>query len=593
MASDVIPAPAASALPGPSARSWFAVALVALYWAAYALLDWIELPIFAHFLSRVASSFILLVAFLAWWLRRRQLSMRERWRAVAVAVAGCVVARLLLDASLDGPGLILMGVPILITAWALWWAWAQHREARVRIRGWYALSCLVWGSFTLIRMNGFDGNLNSDLHWRWSRTAEELYLAERAGRAAQALPPSPRPAAPSAPAPPGSDWPGFRGAQRDSAVSGLAIADGWDHDPPRQLWRQRVGAAWSSMAIVDGRLYTQEQRGEDEAIVCLDAQTGQEIWVHSDRVRFWDSQSGLGPRATPTVDAGRVYALGGTGLLNCLDAGSGAVQWSRDLMRDAGAHVPQWGCASSPLVLGNVVIAFAGGPGPGTLLGYDAATGKPAWQAPAGRGGYGSAQLAVLCGVPQALFFSDGGLYSCDPGTGQALWRFEANGPGSPRAVQPLALAGDQVLIASQMDVGAVLLDVAHAGSGWTATPHWRTHALSPFFNNFVVHRGFAYGFDGGILCCADLQTGRRRWKEGRYDYGQIMLLADAGLLLVLGEGGEAVLVPADPDHHAERGRFQALTGKTWNHPAIAHGRLYVRNAEEMACYQLAPPAGH
>jgi outer membrane protein assembly factor BamB len=134
------------------------------------------------------------------------------------------------------------------------------------------------------------------------------------------------------------------------------------------------------------------------------------------------------------------------------------------------------------------------------------------------------------------------------------------------------------------------LLEVKRDGGAWSVTQRWASQRLKPSFNDFVVHDGFIYGFDNNVFCCLDLQTGKRRWKEGRYDHGQVLLLAEPGLLLVVSERGEAVLLAARPDRHEELGRFQAVEGKTWNHPVLAHGRLYVRNATEIACYELAPP---
>jgi hypothetical protein len=176
-----------------------------------------------------------------------------------------------------------------------------------------------------------------------------------------------------------------------------------------------------------------------------------------------------------------------------------------------------------------------------------------------------------------------------DPATGAVLWEHAVPVPPSaPRSIQPHAIGSAQVLIASETDLGTALLDVTRDGSTWSATQRWASMNLKPSFNDFIVHNGHIYGFDGSIFCCVDLATGQRRWKDGRYGHGQALLLADQGLLLVASETGDAVLLAADPERHRELGRFHAIDGKTWNHPVLAHGRLYVRNAEEMACYELA-----
>jgi outer membrane protein assembly factor BamB len=335
-----------------------------------------------------------------------------------------------------------------------------------------------------------------------------------------------------------------------------------------------------------------------EAVVCLDARTGAEIWSHQDAARFEDGQAGPGPRATPTFAGGRVYALGATGILNCLDAATGARKWSRNIAADAGAKAPLWGFSSSPLVVGSVVVVFAGGDGSKSLLAYHAESGDPAWTAPAGTHSYSSPHSATLDGEEQVLFFGDRGLVSVNPASGAVLWQGSVPGSGMPRSLQPWVGGKGQVLLGSGSDFGAALLEVRRDGKGWSVTERWTSRRLKPSFNDFVVHDGFVYGFDNNVFCCLDLQTGQRRWKEGRYDHGQVLLLAEQGLLLVVSEMGEAILLAARPDRHEELGRFQAINGhqadheKTWNHPVVAHGRLYVRNATEIACYELPPPKG-
>jgi outer membrane protein assembly factor BamB len=370
-------------------------------------------------------------------------------------------------------------------------------------------------------------------------------------------------------------------------VRGATVATDWAAHPPKELWRRRVGPAWSSTALVGGRLFTQEQRGERESVVCYDAATGREVWAHEDDGRFWESVAGAGPRATPTVAGGRVFAFGATGRLNCLHAATGWPYWSHDITADASAKVPQWGLCSSPLVVGGLVIVYAGGKAQKSLLAYHVESGELAWAADAGQSSYSSPQLATLAGTPQVLMFSDRGLTAVDPAAGSIFWEHAIPIPGAPRSVQPQAVGAAQVIIASETDLGTALIDVTRDGSTWSASQRWATKNLKPSFNDSVVHAGHIYGFDGAIFSCVDLETGKRRWKDGRYGHGQAVLLAEQGLLLVMSETGEVLLLAADPEQHHELGRFRAINGKTWNHPAVANGRLYVRNAEEMACYEL------
>lgn len=422
------------------------------------------------------------------------------------------------------------------------------------------------------------------MHWRWTPSAEDLYRAERERRQAEAS----VPVSAAELTVQSGDWPGFRGPQRDSVVRGLSIDTDWKA-APRKLWRQRVGPGWSSMAVVGNRLFTQEQRDDSEAVVCLDAATGREVWVHSDAARFTDDQAGPGPRATPTFADGRLYALGGTGILNCLDAGTGERMWSHDLVAEMDAHKPIWGFSSSPLIVQGLVVLFAEGEGGQTLLAYDAQSGKLAWTADAGKAGYSSPQRMSVDGMEQILFLGVSGLIGVDPPSGKVLWQLGLPNAGLFRPLQPHSFGDGRILIASESD-GVIFVNVQRDGEGWTVARSRTSRSLKPSFNDFVVHDGCIYGFDGSIFCCVDAETGQRRWKEGRYEHGQVLLLEKQSLLLVVSEKGEVILLKANPQEHEEIGRFKAIEGKTWNHPVIAHGRLYVRNGEEMACYQLAGP---
>jgi outer membrane protein assembly factor BamB len=387
------------------------------------------------------------------------------------------------------------------------------------------------------------------------------------------------------------DWPEFRGPNRDGVIAGVHVPTDWGTAPPRPLWRQRVGPAWSSVIVVGERLYTQEQRDKQEAVVCYEAATGKELWAHEDATRFWDTVSGAGPRATPTFANGRVYTLGGTGVLNCLDAATGKCYWTHDLKTDAGATPPLWGFAGSPLVADGNVIVFAGGKGDRTLLAYRADSGEPAWAAPAGEGSYSSPQLVTLAGKRQCLLLSDGGLTAVDPQTGTVLWKYGRAMPGAPRTAQAHVVGATEVLVPTLAGPGLERISVTLDGDTWKVERLGESTALKPEFPDVVVYEGHVYGFDLNQFCCVDLATGKRCWRGGRYGRGEVMLLPGQALLLVVSETGELVLLAANPQRQEELGRFQALNGKTWNHPVVAHGRLYVRNAEEMACYDLQPAA--
>jgi outer membrane protein assembly factor BamB len=491
--------------------------------------------------------------------------------------------------------MLFFGLPVLLTVGTLWLMAARNQPLARQRLGLLTLLVAAPASFALVRMDGLSGEQESLVRWRWSPTAEERYLAERAKSGATAQ----KTAESNADADadrgetltfqPG-DWPAFRGPAGNGEVRGVEIATDWKSKPPQLVWRQRIGPAWSSMAVVGGRLFTQEQRGESEAVVCLDAATGKEIWRHEDAARFWEAVSGAGPRATPAFADGRIYTLGAKGLLNCLDGTTGRCCWSHNIADDSGAPVPLWAFSGSPLVADGVVVVFAGGPGEKQLLAYDAAKGAPVWSVPAGQLSYGSPHLVSIDGTPQVLILDDRGLVSVSPDSGALLWEYSAPVPGAPRSVEANAVGPSQILVATESGIGMVLLDVQREGEKWNVSAGEVSNNFKPAFSDFVVHTGFVYGFDSAIFACADYRTGKRRWKQGRYGHGQVLLLADQELLLVQAETGEVVLLAANPDRLEELGRFQALDGKTWNHPALVNGRLFVRNAEEIACYDLGPP---
>ena len=350
------------------------------------------------------------------------------------------------------------------------------------------------------------------------------------------------------------------------------------------MWRRAIGPGWSSFAVRGDLLYTQEQRGNDEIVACYKVSTGQPVWRHRDPVRFWESNGGAGPRGTPTLSNDRVYALGATGVLNALDAGNGAVVWSRNAAADTKTEVPGWGFSGSPLVVGDVVIVATSG----KLAAYDVATGKPRWHGPARGGSYSSPHLMTIAGVPQVVMLSGAGATSVAPANGTVLWKHDWSGGA---IVQPALIGDGDVLInaiAISGGVGIRRLAVAPGSNGWTVEERWTSTGLKPYFNDFVVHKGHAFGFDGNILACVDLADGKRTWKGGRYGAGQLMLLPDQDLLLVISEEGELALVNATSDQFKEIARFPGVEGKTWNHPVLIRDTLLVRNGEEMAAFRLA-----
>jgi outer membrane protein assembly factor BamB len=584
--NDPLPQTPPSVRPEPRLRLWPAVVIVGLQWT----ISLVAARYFAgeplHFYASFVGPMIAGGLFLLWWLLGSRIRWTDRFLVlVVVAVAGAALVLLEENRSVGGFKLVLYAIPAATAVWALWLLVTPMLRWPVRRTGVMLAVALAFGYCALVRLDGVRGNMSAELNWRWNPTAEDRYLAARAPatKTTASLPAEALALRPG-------DWPGFRGADRAGHLRGVRIATDWTKNPPKQLWRHPVGPGWSSFVVVGTRLYTQEQRGDDEVVVCYDADTGKEIWSQRDSARFVEAVGGNGPRATPTFHAGKLYTLGAKGKLNCLDAATGQVHWYREVTADTGAAVPQWAFASSPLVLDGLVSVFAGAPDGKAVQAYDAATGEPKWAAGEGTHSYSSPQAAQLAGVSQILIVTDQGLTALEPSEGKVLWNHEW-ALGIQRVVQPAVIGDSDVLLGTTFNKGTRRLHVSHSDKDWDVKEVWSSRAISPYFNDLVLHQDHLYGFDGEFLTCVSLKDGKRCWKERGYGTGQVLLLADQGLLLVLSESGEVALVAADPTKLKELAKFQALEGKTWNHPVVAHGKLFVRNGEEMACYQLAESA--
>ncbi|MBX9789333.1 MAG: PQQ-like beta-propeller repeat protein [Pirellulales bacterium] len=496
-------------------RLWPGAILVALFWSVFVGVRVFDAPISTGFMSIMGASMLLTLAFTIWWLANGTVRWADRLWGLAAMIAGCVAAALLCDRSVGVVGLIFLGLPLAFTAWLGWLIVSRRFARHVQLTGTVIALGLVWLSQIVIRVNGVDGSNQASVSLRWSPTAEDEYVAQLAKVGSAA----PSPADGTLLEPRDGDWLDFRGPLRRGEVRGVQFATDWNSSPPKELWRRKIGPAWSSLLVIDGRLFTQEQRGDLEAVVCLDAAAGTDVWAHTDAVRFSDGQAGAGPRATPTFVGGRIYAQGATGLVNCLDAATGQRIWTRDIVADTKAPLPMWGFSSSPLIVGNVVVVYGGAQPNDRLLGYKADSGAPAWQTATGAISYSSAQLATFDGEPQLLFFSDAGLAAIEPASGTRLWSFDAPQNGIWRVVQPRQLDDGTVLIGCE-DLGLVRLAISRQNDGWSVAPRWKSRAIRPAYNDFVISGDSIYGFDESIFCCVDVATGQRRWKAGRYGHG-------------------------------------------------------------------------
>jgi outer membrane protein assembly factor BamB len=558
-----------------------------IFWLLSFLVGALNKPYFVGFMYSMASAALVTLLFVGWWWLNRGLRIWEKCAGFALIILEAWIVGKFSDQSVNFFTLWMSGLPLVASVVVAWLFFAKRFGLSwVRI-GFILFVTLAWTYFMVIRIDGADSRLKMQTHWRWTPTTEEQFLAGARPRSLAARPVSGSTSALTAAA--ATDWVAFRGPERDGVITGTIIATNWTANPPALVWKRAVGPAWSSLVVVGPRVFTQEQRGEQEAVVCYDATDGEQVWLHDETARFNEAVSGPGPRATPTFSSGHLYTLGGTGLLSCLDAATGQLVWKRDIKQDSGAKVPMWAFSSSPLAARDLVVVYAGGDAGKALLAYRSQTGEIAWSASAGQSSYSSAELATIAGVSQCLMLHDEALSSFDPATGKKLWQTGLAMKGAPRCGQPHLIQGNELLVGMLNGTGCSLLEVATNTEGWSITKKWDSKDLKPEFPDLVVYNGYAYGFDVGVFCCLNLADGKRAWKEGRYGRGQVMLLRDQGLLLISSETGELVLLSADPTAHRELARFQALEGKTWNHPVVCGDRVFLRNAQEMACYSFSP----
>lgn len=420
--------------------------------------------------------------------------------------------------------------------------------------------------------------------------------SQRATTASSPLPvatPEPTGPAPAGPIPlvatvpvVGTYWREFRGPDRDGHYRGRLLTD-WPASGLKPLWKQPIGEGYASFAVDRQRAVTIEQRGEREIIAAYDVLTGRELWTNGWAAAFREWMGGDGPRATPTIAQGLVYALGAEGELRCLDLATGRVVWRTNILEDADASNVQWGMAASPLVVDDTVVVHPGGPNGKSVMAYDRRTGAKVWASGSDQAGYAAPMLVTLAGVRQILVFSAARLMGITADRGALLWDYPWRTQADINASQPILLGPNRVFLSSGYGVGAAVIEIAREEGTFRVREIWRNTRLKNRFNSSVLHEGFLYGFDESILACVDAATGDLKWKAGRYGYGQV-LLAD-GHLIVLTEEGDLVLLRATPAAHQELARFSAIEGKTWNQPTVANGILLVRNLREMAAFDLSP----
>ncbi len=595
MTTSAAPASGSAVNPGRLRISvWPGVVIVAALWIFFELLPRLELDNRLYLQVFQWGAMGLIGVFVGWWLLFSRVPWVERIACLLLcAVCGAAIWPFIhpsVEPRYAALMYVVYAIPVVLAAWVGWLLVTPALSWPMRRIGLLLVIALAWIYPTLLRLDGTTSNLKVEVNFRWKPTPEELFLEEKKTETVALKVPveiltGAQP----------EDWPGFRGLERDSRRPGVHIATDWKEVKPHEVWHRRVGPGWGSFAVVGNRLFTQEQRGDKETVVCYDADTGKEIWEHADHERFYEAVGGPGPRGTPTFHQGRLYTLGATGRLNCLDPQTGNAIWTKDIVVDSNAKTQQWGFTASPVVAQGIVTVFAGGPDGKSVVGYKTADGALAWAAGTGTNSYSSTHLAKLGGVEQILMATDTGLTAFDPENGRVLWQHtqpkskEALAGGAPIA-QPTVLSDSEVLYGTTN--GTWRVKVSHEGNEWTTRQVWETKAIKPYFNDMVVHKGYIYGFDGSstiLFTCIDLADGKMKWRERGYRGGQVLLLPDQDLLLILTEGNEVALVKTNPEKREELCKLPLLKGvKSWSHPVVAKGKLYLRNDEEAACYDVA-----
>ena len=518
------------------------------------------------------------LALVVWWAFFSRAPRLERWGAIILMLVALFATSHMLHASIKtammGMMFVIYSIPVLSLAFVVWALASRGLSVRSRRATMIATIIAASGFWVLLRTNGMTGEARQDFSFRWTKTVEEKLLS----RTNDMLVKIPMDSATIAKE---AEWPGFRGPNRDGIIHGVRIETDWLKFPPVVMWRRAVGPGCSSFAVHGPLFFTQEQRGEYEMVTCYSMSTGEPVWRHGDKVRFWDAHAGAGPRSTPTLSKGRVYTLGATGILNVLDELDGTVVWSHNAASDTRVKTPGWGYASSPLVVDSVVIVAISD----KLLAYDLVHGNLQWSSGSDSSeSYSSPQIFTLDGVRQVLFMNNEGATSYSPSDGKILWRLPLIGT---RIVQPSQISENDILIDAGFLKGMRRLAIKNESGNWTTKERWSSAGFKPYFNDYVIHKGNVYGLEGLGMVCIEIEKGSRKWRGGHLG-GQLIVLAEQDILLVLSEKGELALVKATPDRYTELGRIPGINGKTWNHPVLVGDILLIRNTSEMVAVRLS-----
>jgi outer membrane protein assembly factor BamB len=388
------------------------------------------------------------------------------------------------------------------------------------------------------------------------------------------------------------DWPCWRGSRGDGISRETGLLKEWPKDGPKRLWTADLSGGFSAIAVVEGRVFTQTKEKNQEVVVCLDAATGKDLWryrydcdytAHKTFTGGGMPASRTGPRATPTVDGGRVYTLGATGILLCLEAKTGEKVWQQDLLKIAEEVCPKHGYCCCPLIVGDRIYVHPGGPKGKSIAALDKKDGSVIWQALDDPIGEGSPIWIESGGAPQVIFFTGAGAIGVAPKDGKLLWRYPWKTQYDLNIATPIFAEG-KVFISSNYGVGAALFRLTDKSEPETV---WKEKTMQNHISTCVLYEGNLYGFSEHRLRCVDFETGKVKWDKSGLGRGTLTV-AD-GQLIVQGDHGQLILAKATPDAYTEISQCQVLDKDklSWTVPVVSDGKLYLRNEYTLVVLDL------
>ena len=379
-----------------------------------------------------------------------------------------------------------------------------------------------------------------------------------------------------------ANWPQWRGPNRDGISKETGLLKQWPAEGPPLVWKATgAGRGYSSFSIANGKLYTMGLRGDREFVVAFDTATGKEAWATAHGSAFHNDR-GDGPRGTPTLDGDRVYALGGAGDLSALDARTGKIVWSKNILRTFGGSNIQWGISESPLVLGDKVLVNAGGPG-ASIVALNKADGSLIWKSQSDEPGYSSGMPLQVNGGTQVVFFTASRALGLDARDGRLLWEYEKPANNVANVATPIVRA-NRIFISSDYGTGGGVVEIEPNNK---AQEIYFNKEMKNHHSSSVLVGDYLYGFSSSILTAMKFDTGEVAWRDRSVGKGSLVY-AD-GNLYCLSENGVVGLVEATPSGYKEKGRFRIQQGNlpTWAHPVVAGGTLYVRDQDTIYAFDV------